>query len=451
MKTLAFFLTATRIKNLRSGKASLFLQVFLLLVSVLCLYLAFQLHGFSHKTIVAAALAQADTTVALSSQAVAQTVTGVRNSLSLLARIPILRSVRQTGRFSESLSQLSRNFRLLADSYESELSSVLRRAINYRESLLYWGEMPLAGWRRLTFSLNLWRDDDAEAAEEDTGNLPAFAEMRQITGLTRTFIDAAVVKTSEIASVFLPVFSFGDNFRIFQQERSENAALVENLFAATMNDELIKALAMKSMSGETIVRVGGRVAENISRDNRDCRAIAAGSPFFAGPVAYDKDSRRAVWWVAVPIRDESRKPVACLSGLIDVGFLSVLSSILPADKCPELFFADHNHVIIGHRQSSLVAQQVKVSAVTESADAPRPAWRVISRVDGRFLQVIKNLKDLEFRHLPAWNIYVNAEMLLPWRSGQILLQVCVILLAAVGMIVLSCCVVRIFIIMNGEN
>ncbi len=312
----------------------------------------------------------------------------------------------------------------------------------------------MALFRRIAIGVGLLKDVDEEEADGgffSTVRQSELDQMHRQTGLAGKLINTCLNRLNDFAAVLHPVVSFIDSLGILNRAIIEDLPAVENLFAVTLNDDLIRALVLKNLQGTSMAQVGESIADRLSIDARDCRAITGGSPFFSGPVAYDKSGKRTVWWVAVPVRDETRTPVACLSGLIDLGYLSDISSLTTASSSLELYFTDQNQVVIGHRRSELVAEQVNLGIPVVADVGVKKSWSKLKNDSGQFLQMSKNLKDLKFRHLPSWNVYVNVELQLPGRPGEFMLSVGVILLAAIGLYVLSCCVVRIFINMNGET
>lgn len=455
MKTLAFFsLTITRMQVSRSGKANLLFQLFPALVGFLCLYLAVWLYHIPGLISHSAAFEHAGTALELSAEAAAKPLIGVRNSLNFMARMPVLRKIRPAGSLFAFVSNFEKDLRLLADSYEAVLALKFQESIRVHNDLVYWSELPMALFRRIAIGVGLFKDVDEEEADGDFFSAARQSELDQMhlqTGLAGRLINTCSARFNDFAVVLRPVISLIDSLGIFNRAIIEDLPAVENLFAVALNDDLIRALVLKNLQGTPMAQVGESIADRMSLDSRDCRAITNGSPFFSGPVAYDKSGKRTVWWVAVPVRDETRNPVACLSGLIDLGYLSDISSLTVASSSLEIYFTDQNQVVIGHRQSRLVAEQVNLGNPVVTDGGVKKPWRMFNNDSGQFLQVTRNLKDLKYRHLPSWNVYVNVELQLPGRPGEFMLLVGVILLAAMGLYVLSCCVVRIFINMNGET
>lgn len=456
MKTLAVFsVTITKMQACRSGKANLLFQVFPAMAGLLCLYLAVWFYQFPGVITHSAAFEHAGTALDLSAEAAAKPLIGVRNSLNLLSRMPVLRKIRPTGSLTGSMLSLKKDLSLLGSSYESILANKFQESLRVHNDLVYWSELPMAIFRRIAMGVGLIREIDEEESAGDFFPALRQSELDQMhlqTGLAGKIIDSCFSRFDNLVVVLNPVIAFIDNLGIFNRAIIEDLPAVENLFAVALNDDIIRALVLKNLQGSPLAQVGESIADRMSIDDRDCRAITNGSPFFSGPVAYDKSGKRTVWWVAVPVRDESRTPVACLSGLIDLGYLSELSALTAAASSGiELYFTDQKNVVIGHRQPHFVAEQVNLGDPVISENSVKKSWRKLNRDSGPVLQVTRNFKDLKYRHLPLWNVYINAELQLPGRPGEILLLAGVILLAAIGLYVLSCCVVRIFINMNGET
>lgn len=416
------------------------------------MYLAFSLNQTTNIINNTAAINHATTALELSGEAVARTVVGVRNSLSLMARLPVMRTLKQTGRLVSGMRAIEKDLRLLLDSYEHTIAEVISQANKTHNNLLYYSELPMALYRRLTIGIGLSHDPDGE--DEDLSFVdhapPALEQMRRQTGLTREIIEKIAVLAYKLSDNLRSTSRFIDVLAISNVVTAEDIPAIESLFATGLNDDLLKALVLKNLHGGVIVQVGAGIADSLSRDNRDCRAIINGSPFFCGPTTYDKTGKRSVWWVAVPVRNEHRVPIACLTALIDLGFLNNLATKFKDDMGFSMIFTDHRHIIIGNSKLQLVAEQVSLNVPPTHAAVKNMPWRILNGPDGRYLQMVKNLNSGDYRFLPQWKIFIKAQLQQSGRPGQFILPLCVILLAAAGLYVLSYGIVRIFIIMNGE-
>ena len=106
-----------------------------------------------------------------------------------------------------------------------------------------------------------------------------------------------------------------------------------------------------------------------------------------------------------------------------------------------------NGVVIGHADRETVARQVNVSRVFPSfvREADRGFSCRFVRHDGRLLlQAGKSIRYGNVRHLPDWYVYYEHDLTGFAAQSQFLVTLSVILLAAMGMYALSCCVVRLF-------
>ncbi len=444
MKNSVFFLS----KNSRSGKAQT-RYLAGLVAGLLMLVLAFWLHRFPQRQARLVAEARSQAIIQIAVAAAARPAVNVKNSLTLLARLPVLRQF-NTGRgLVEDIGEWRSDFTLLLESFEAPLASMWQEFIDAGRGLEWWQSIPDAAlmrfWSLGTFGCLQFENEEDQPpfglvsiSEEEHARISLMAgivpeTMRWLTaGFDHFFVPLS--QTLKFAGMLPGLYSSSD----------QPATPVQNLLALMLDDGQIRALALKNLSGNILAVAGDAELFASDPDDRDCRTIKGGVPFFCGPVTYNQQQKRPVWWVAVPVRNEFRQPVACLSAMVDVSYLSEM-----ADKTSSgpdsLVFTERSGVAIGHHDPQIVAQQVNLSAallpIAEIEE--KPISGVARRNDRVLLQTAASLKHSGLRYLPDWYIFIQTDLTHENYIDDYLILLCVILLAATGVYVLSCCVVRI--------
>lgn len=444
MKNSVFFLS----KNSRSGKAQT-RYLAGLVAGLLMLVLAFWLHRFPQRQARLVAEARSQAIIQIAVAAAARPAVNVKNSLTLLARLPVLRQFNTGRRLVEDIGEWRSDFTLLLESFEAPLASMWQEFIDAGRGLEWWQSIPDAAlmrfWSLGTFGCLQFENEEDQPpfglvsiSEEEHARISLMAgivpeTMRWLTaGFDHFFVPLS--QTLKFAGMLPGLYSSGD----------QPATPVQNLLALMLDDGQIRALALKNLSGNILAVAGDAELFASDPDDRDCRTIKGGVPFFCGPVTYNQQQKRPVWWVAVPVRNEFRQPVACLSAMVDVSYLSEM-----ADKTSSgpdsLVFTERSGVAIGHHDPQIVAQQVNLSAallpIAEIEE--KPISGVARRNDRVLLQTAASLKHSGLRYLPDWYIFIQTDLTHENYLDDYLILLCVILLAATGVYVLSCCVVRI--------
>lgn len=423
-----------------------------IIAAIAVFFLAGWLYRFPERLVIEQARQKAGEIVALAVEVAARPARQIRNSLALMARNPELRKISSVSILREWRQRTQGDLSLLIDSYEPAIGLIYEQALSHANDIDYVLELPLATMRRLALivGMPILKLDEIDpqtilatpsADSEDLKRMSAKAGFvhGQMLKLRRIFSDHAELYFS---FALLPEKIFG-----FGRSALGDSAAVEDFFSAALNDEMFRAILLKGFDGEILAIAGDAAVEDLNSDRRDSRAINGGSIFFAGPVGYDIRRHHPLWWVAVPVRDARRNPLACLSAYVDAGFLCEAAEALAGVNRAKLMFVDRNGVVIGHADRQMVARQVNLgetmSAFVNEAD--RGFSSRFIRHEGRLLlQAGKSIRHDNVRHLPDW--YVCYEQDLTDFVGQyeFLVTVSVILLAAMGMYVLSCCVVRLF-------
>ncbi len=393
--------------------------------------------------------ARSRSVIELGAAAAVKPVLSVKNSLGLLSKLPVMRDFKAGGFLVPALETRCEDLHLLVRSLELPVANAWRTFLDLERGVAYWKEIPDALLRRffkiaffqLTQSENETEDFDLEAAsatEEEQQRIRASAQLVPLTlQLLSQVIDQAL-QSSRFSAAIL------DKLPGFCSARNSLSQPVESLFALILDEGLLRTIVLKNLEGEIISAVGDTDLIEGDPDNRDCRAIVNGVPFFCGPVFYDQYRHRPVWWVAVPVRDENRNPVACLTGLVDISFLSQLAEIMTSGP-DRLIFVERSGVAIGHHDEQLVAQQVNLgmSLPAVSQVGEKPVLTVFYRNYRTLLLTAASIKTSGHRHLPDWIVYSQVDLTSVSEMETYIILICVILLAATGVYVLSCCVVRI--------
>jgi hypothetical protein len=443
MKTLADFCIAVSGRySKRSGKVSfLFLRV---CVALLFFYAAFWLYHFPQDRLEIGAGASASAAVEFAGESSARAVSGIRNTMNLLARLPVLRQRRRAGMLIAPAAGRIDDFHLFLDSCELVIGQICLDVMQTHDYLVYLGEYPKVALNSVftIFASNRGDSDDSVDAifSPAVASGEHLARMRQQTGLARGAIDSAKNVLSGAVKTFVPVLLFLEEAFALNHEQAADSAAVENLFAAALGDDLFRGFMLKSMSGDVVAVAGDDSVFSLARDSRDCRAIAAFSPFFCGPVDYDKKSRRPVWWVAVPVRDSNRNPAGCLAALVDLSFLQRLSVRLFEQYGCRFVMTDARGVAIAHYQPQNVVESVNLDGSATLLKSEVSEKTVFARVRENkltFIQAARRLKNQDMRFLPDWKIFVAVPAAQISGSDKLLLAGLVILLAALGVFALS--------------
>ncbi|NCB38700.1 MAG: hypothetical protein EOM80_08015 [Erysipelotrichia bacterium] len=428
----------------------------LLLSSIVFFVMAIWLYRFPGSFARTTAVSRAAIELELARKVAINPAQSIRTYLSLLARMPVLRQMRSDGVFKPTIKNFRDDLILLIASYEQQAGLIWQNKIRFDRNLAYWMEIPDALRRRLVMGFSL-KEDEEDSEEEDTPYLRINNdELNRMTAQTRLApesIAALSVVVNACLEPVLKIASIMDHIPGFRSNILTNAPAAENLFIAALNDALPRTIILKNLHNRVIASAGAADTTEISQDNRDCVAIIRGTPFFSGPVRYDRHQQKPLWWVAVPVRNEKRVPIACLSALVDISFLSDIVSIPTPDGTTNLFFTDMNGVTIGHPNRELVAGQVNIGASSpgHSASPGSLSHRIIN-IDGQpMLHAVKNTGQSGYRFLPDWLVHIQTNSDISDQTDHFMVITCVFLLAVAGMYVLSCGIVHLFKFMNGEG
>lgn len=446
MKTLGLF--AYRKMEKRSGKVSLKIAGGMV-AGLIMLLLGFWLYGFPQRQAYAMAEARSQSVIELGAAAAVKPVLNVRNSLTLLSKLPVLRDIRAEGFLTPEIVASCKDMRLLIDSFELPVADLWSAFSGVQRGIPYWKEIPDAMIRRffriVCFQLSSSEDvgDDfflefKSASEQDRARMLETTQL--VPGTLQLFSDI-------VERVCLPmrfIANTVDKLPGFCSGKQHLSQPVESLFALMLDEGQLRTLVLKNLDGDVLAAVGDVDLIVGDSDNRDCRAITNGVPFFCGPVFYDQQRHRPVWWVAVPVRNDLREPVACLTAMVDISYLSQLADIMTSGP-DRLIFVERSGVAIGHHDEQLVAQQVNLgmSLLPVSQIEEKPVSMLIHRNYRTLLQTAASIKASGHRHLPDWFVYSQVDLTSITESESFIILVCAILLAAIGIYVLSCCVVNV--------
>ncbi|PKL50189.1 MAG: hypothetical protein CVV42_04155 [Candidatus Riflebacteria bacterium HGW-Riflebacteria-2] len=415
-------------------------------------FLAAWLYRFPERLVQRQSSQKAGGIVSLAAEIAARPAQQIRNSLLLMAKNPELRKISSASNVLAWQQKIQNDLQLLIDSYEPVLGNMYGQILDFSHDIDYYCELPSALARRLATIAGMAFPDNEE--DDPTRMLQPvklserdFARMLAQTGLVREKIAAARRFVADSCALYLSIALTLEKLAGFGRQSLHDAAAVEDFFSAALNDELLRSVMLRSLDGEVLAIVGDMPAGGINLDTRDCQAIGGGSIFFAGPVGYDSRRRHALWWVAVPVRDTERNPVACLTAFVDIDYLSQAAEKVAENADSRLVFSDSSGQVIGHADREIIARQVNMKLVFPSfvSEADRGFKSRFVRYEGRLLlQAGRSVRYGNVRHLPDWYVRYEQDLTAFATQSQFLVTVSVILLAALGMYALSCCVVRLF-------
>lgn len=151
MKNSVFFLS----NNSRSGKAqSRYLAG--LVAGLLMLVLAFWLYRFPQRQARLVAEARSQAIIQIAVTAAARPAINVKNSLTLLGRLPVLRQFNAGGSFAGEIAGWRNDVSLLLESFEAPLASMLQEIIDVSRGFEWWQNIPDAATDAFFKSRHFW-------------------------------------------------------------------------------------------------------------------------------------------------------------------------------------------------------------------------------------------------------------------------------------------------------
>lgn len=453
MKKLAVFFTCRQcIPADRSGRIHWLSLLALALLAVIFCFSSYQLNRIIDKTSFEAAVEKNAIALDLSSEAVIKLLGSMRHSISLVARQPVLREM-QNGNTARSFAyETGENLRLLILSYEVNLSEMFRIFLDYENTAAYLNEVPDAAARTLFSLPALFAGEMVGASDESfLINKKAAAQNHSLRSqLTERLLEKVSKIWVSALNFFIPAAEAVESLIGFKKEELRNPLAAESLLAGALIDDLIRGFVLKSFSGEPLLKVGNKIVNTIISDQRDCQAVANGTSFFSGPVAHDRNTGKTLWWIAVPVRNKQREPVACLSAVVDLGFLSEISENLYNDHKVKAVFIDRRGFVIGSNASEELGSQIDHNNQIPEINDSAVVNRKIRKNSLMIIQGGRTIKNGLVRFLPDWKIICETQIQLLSGKEQIFISLCVFLLAAAGMYAISCCFVQTLKFLNGD-
>ncbi|HNX74962.1 MAG TPA: cache domain-containing protein [Candidatus Rifleibacterium sp.] len=421
-------------------------NTFGIISGLLIFALSFWLYGFPQRQAYIMAQARANSLIELGAAAAVKPVLNVKNSLSLLSRLPVLREISAEGCLSPGIADRCSDLGLLVESFELPVAEFWRLFTEIQNAVADSGDVPAALQRRFVSIMTFGQAGSGDADFSLEMQTASAQERDRILAVTQLVPATLQLFADGVTQFFAPLkFAAAtiDTLPGFRSATQRLAHPVENLFALMLDGGQLRTLALKNLEGDVLTAVGDVDLVVGDNDNRDGRAVMSGVPFFCGPVLYDQQRHRPVWWVAVPVRDEMRQPVACLSAMVDISYLSQLAEIMTSGP-DRLIFAERSGVTIGHHDEQLVAQQVNLgrSLLPALQADDKPISTVVRRNYRVLLQTAASIKISGQRYLPDWFVYSQVDLTSISETESFIILICVILLAAGGVYVLSCCLKR---------
>ncbi len=429
-------------KNLQSGAQTQALVI--LCFGIAALALSIWLYSVPVRVIDGIAAARLETSLNLAADNAVNTVSGLQSYLAFISRMPELKNTLYVDHYAEALNRTKVDFELLMDSFEQDLAHIYQRYLNAVDTFDNFVEMPVALYRRIQADLSGIDPDEMDDPPALKNSLSTTEQMHKQTAAVRNSLELGKAMFGKCLSRVIPVAQFFSQNFSAGKIVAQNSARIENLFAVALHEKKLQAMVLKDLDGNVIARYGGGVTEKIIADTRDCRAIKSGTSFFCGPVAYDSLAKMPVWWMALPIRNQNREAVSCLSAVVDVSFLSEIARQV-YEHDAELVFVEGRGNIIGSAQESQVEQMVSMHAqlqrIRNWQNVPASYPKIRDHEGSYFLGGMEFSRD-NLRHQPDWKIVgkVSARHLNGSRNYLFLL--CVIVLAATGLYALSCSLMR---------
>ncbi len=455
MKTLTLSQLLITTQCRRNGMAGI-MPVIGIVVGISILLLAFGLFRMPQHQNRANAEIRSASMSQLAVEVLVKSALATRSSLAVLSRLPVLRNIEVGGVMNSNLAACRDNFDLLVQSLELPVSAIWESFTDFERGMLYWKEIPQALLRRFLLLASFrFYEPFADDVEPDFGfRRLTEVDSSQILSQSRLVPESLQLLHGLAVKVYLParhVAALLDSLPGLNSAGSSAADSAGSLLALMLDAGQFRAIALRNLHGKIMAMAGAVELIEEFAEMRDCLAIGGGAVFYSGPVFFDRRNNRSVWLVSVPVRDESRQPVACLTAMVDIGFLSQISGKI-ASGPDRLFFVDRSGIAIGHEDSDFVASKVNLKASLPALDRVDNTsfQRIVGNGHSAMLQAVTSVKKSGHRHLPDWYVVAHTRINTDDAFSRFIITVCVILLAATGMYVLSCCVVRITFFANEE-
>ena len=454
----------TLVKNKKKNKffsstiVRFLINSFLLLSSLVIIYFSVTWVQRKQNARIDLAKKRAETLLHVVVDDVSRAVGAVRNSMDLIAKMPVLRKFKKVGALKPIITEKKNELINLVSIYEPYFGYAYQEYLLSRKNMNYLSEIPGALGRRILFNTNFLKSDEEEPnlfeppepIKEDKYSLfvkrTSFAE--NIKDRLQNNIEATFEKFEDIAGRI-------DKLLGISVDVLSDPADAENLLAACMNyRDLILSYSASNLDGQ----IQAEVAENDSPFGMGNSAAffghKKGQKFYSGPAIYDEKSKQPLWSVSVPLRDRNRKQMGYLSSLVSLKFLSKISEKCSFRKGVTLFFVDNEGIAIGHPDKSMVINQINMTHANPAVKNVIAGEKasLLAEVNGKdYVLSYGPLNSFDSPQNPEWGVIIMATVSELSGSIVIMMTLGVIILAAIGVYVLFYVSGQLMYLLDEEN
>lgn len=421
--------------NAEPSGQKLFFNTVLLLLATMLIHSAVALYYSSWYRAVILAGKKAPALVELANEAVCSKVDTLRRQLAFLARQPVLKDLQQTDDVENKMLRLRAIITRVTSVAEPFVGFAYNELRSNYHNLLYWAEFPREIMLRILFDTGLFGSkdqfDDFFASQKNyiSTDEEMIAEVnvaRNIIALLNEFIDVLFAR----ARIFT---AFYGQFAASEARLPVDEAGARNFLVAALTDfKDFRAIVLKSFDGTIRTKAYNINPDFIASENEDVRAIASNAAFYGGNVLVEKSKELPLWHIAVPIRNQNREPIACLSALVDLSFLSTLSQTVADAPDQSLTFIDSSGQFISGPNSfseSELGNEVVVAAMGAGA---RGVFRLSDYDKNNVFMAVKPVASDEYVFIPPWIAVLCGTLFSYGAFADRGILIAVFLLAALG-------------------
>lgn len=322
-------------------------------LGIICLLTAYNIYQMPKMILKNNLASSTETILNLASESASNYFAGIRNEITLLAKKSEIYKIRKSGFVKKILEEYKENTDVFAASLEVEISLLFNYISDWNETFDYLKDLPKAS-ERLVYKILSFYDEDSfldgtpEEVESFYSSGAAF-DYKSVFGIIE-FIKETSGFIFNLSEVFA---EFVDKFVFLSKSLPHNSDLTNRVLAMGVDNGSIKSLIIKDKTGEEVASYN--IDSVICNSDKDIKHIMKGFSFFGGEVCYNKKGD-PFYWTAVPLRDEERETVGCLTAFADMSFLSETAN--RNNEFFEITYLDKNGIIVGSADKTKVKNQV---------------------------------------------------------------------------------------------
>lgn len=322
-------------------------------LGIFSLLAAYNIYQMPEKIIKNNLAASTETILNFASESILNHFTGIKNEMTLLAKKSEIYKIKKSGFVKKIIDEYEDNTYIFAGSLEVEISLLLNYISDWNETFDYLKDLPKAFERLIHKTLSFYDEDEfldgtQEEIESFNSSGAAF-DHKSVFGIIE-FINETSGFVFNLSKLFA---EFVDRFVFLSKSLPHNPDLTSRVLAMGVDNGSVKSLIIKDETGEEVASYN--IDSVICNSDKDIKHIMKGYSFFGGEVCYNQKGT-PFWWAAVPIRDEERETVGCLTAFIDMSFLS--ETAIKNNKFFDITYLDKNGIIVGSADKTKVKNQI---------------------------------------------------------------------------------------------